>query len=119
MADLRAEPSWYDLDLIFTDAVGLPHTIQRVELDFGKALVEAEIPESRGVRLYDLRHTMASLLLYLGKSLKLIAARLGHSSETLVLTTYGHLQPADDREAAEALWEVTRRLREADDGTAG
>lgn len=111
--------SWYDLDLIFTDARGLPHTIQRVELDFGKALAEAEIPESRGVRLYDLRHTMASLLLYLGKSLKLIAARLGHSSETLVLTTYGHLQPADDREAAEALWEVTRRLREADDGTAG
>lgn len=62
---------------------------------------------------------MASLLLYLGKSLKLIAARLGHSSETLVLTTYGHLQTADDREAAEALWEVTRGMEGRDEGTAG
>lgn len=54
---------------------------------------------------------MANLLLYLGKSLKLIAGRLGHSSETLVLTAYGHLQPADDREAAEALWDVIQRLQ--------
>lgn len=62
---------------------------------------------------------MASLLLYLGKSLKLIAARLGHSSETLVLTTYGHLQPADDREAAEAQWVVTRREDGPDGKIAG
>lgn len=53
------------------------------------------------------------------KPLKLIAARLGHSSETLVLATYGHLQAADDREAAEALWEVMRKLDEAGEGTAG
>jgi len=39
---------------------------------------------------------MASLLLYLGRSLKLIAGRLGHANETLVLTIYGHLQPTDD-----------------------
>lgn len=110
-ARLKAE-QWYDLDLVFTDSAGLPHAIQRVERDFAKALIAAEIRAE--VRLYDLRHTMASLLLYMGKSLKLIAARLGHASETLVLTTYGHLQPADDREAAEALWEVTRRLH--DDG---
>ncbi|MBO0702328.1 MAG: hypothetical protein J2P38_05310 [Candidatus Dormibacteraeota bacterium] len=57
--------------------------------------------------------------MYLGKSLKLIAARLGHSSETLVLTTYGHLQHADDREAAEALWEVTRRLHGEGEDAAG
>ncbi|MGH7883070.1 MAG: hypothetical protein ACREN8_09240 [Candidatus Dormibacteraceae bacterium] len=41
--------------------MGLPHLIQRVEEDFEKALKNAEIrPE---VRLYDLRHTMASLFL--------------------------------------------------------
>lgn len=111
--------TWYDLDLVFTDSAGLPHTIQRVERDFDKALVEAGIPESRDVTLYGLRHTMASLLLYLGKSPKLIASRLGHSSETLVLTTYGHRQPAEDREAAEALWEVTRRLHAVDESSAG
>lgn len=52
-------------------------------------------------------------------SLKLIASRLAHSSETLVLTTYGHLQPAEDREAAGAIWEVTRRLHAEDEGAAG
>jgi hypothetical protein len=34
---------WYDLDLVFTDPLGLPHTIQRVARDFAKALVEADI----------------------------------------------------------------------------
>jgi integrase len=97
---------WYELDLVFADQLGLPFKIQQVERDFAKARALAGLRDE--VRLYDLRHTMASLLLYLGKSLKLIAARLGHSSETLVLTTYGHLQPTDDRDVAEELWEVTR-----------
>lgn len=103
---------WYDLDLLFTDATGLPHKIQRVEDDFRKVLVDAGIEPSRHIRLYDLRHTMASLMLYMGRNLKLIATRLGHSSEVLVLTTYGHLQRPDDREAAEELWEVTRGLHD-------
>jgi integrase len=113
-AELRVKAKqWHDLDLVFADGSGLPHKLQQVELDFAKARTLADLrPE---VRLYDLRHTMASLLLYLGKSLKLIAARLGHASETLVLTTYGHLQPTDDREAAEELWNVTRRLHVPDE----
>ena len=99
-ARLRAS-AWAELDLVFTDAVGLPHKIQRVERGFAAALRRADIEGD--VQLYDLRHTMASLLLYLGESLKLVASRLGHASETLVLTTYGHLLPGQDRAAADRL----------------
>jgi integrase len=38
---------------------------------------------------YALRHTMATLVLHATKDLKLVAARLGHADETLVLRTYG------------------------------
>lgn len=55
------------------------------------------------MKLYDLRHTMATLLLYLGDSLKLVASRLGHTSATLVLTKYGHLLPGQDQAATERL----------------
>lgn len=46
---------------------------------------------------------MTGLLPYLGESLKLVASRLGQSSETLVQTTYGHLLPGQDRAAVDRL----------------
>jgi len=52
------------------------------------------------VRFYDLRHTHASLLIAQGVHPKMIAERLGHSSITLTMDTYGHLFPGADKEAA-------------------
>jgi len=46
---------------------------------------------------------MATLMLYQAEQLKLIAARLGHSTETMVLRRYGHLLPGMDRDAADRL----------------
>jgi len=97
---LKRGEAWTDLDLVFTDAVGRPHAIQRVEGAFTAALRQAGLP---AMRLYDLRHTMATLMLYQGEQLKLVAARLGHANETMVLRRYGHLLPGMDREAAERL----------------
>ncbi len=48
-------------------------------------------------------------MLHETKDLKLVAARLGHASELLVLKTYGHLLPGVDREAANRLGQVVRR----------
>jgi integrase len=61
------------------------------------------------VRLYALRHTMASFVLHETNDLKLVAARLGHASELLVLKTYVHLLAGVDREAADRLGQVVRR----------
>jgi integrase len=45
-----------------------------------------------------LRHLYASLLIRHGESVKTVQHRMGHSSASITLDTYGHLRPdADDR----------------------
>lgn len=111
-ARLQAGAVWTDLDLVFTDARGYPHNHDRVRRAFYKALEAAGV---RQVVLYALRHTMATLVLHETKDLKLVATRLGHSNELLVLRTYGHLLPGVDREAADRLGEVVRRRLKGQD----
>lgn len=45
------------------------------------------------------------------KDLELVAARLGHSNEMLVLETYGHLLPGLDRRLADELGSAIKRPR--------
>ena len=52
------------------------------------------------MRLHDLRHTYASLLIAQGAHPKYIQAQLGHASIQTTLDRYGHLMP--DAHAAEA-----------------
>jgi integrase len=49
--------------------------------------------------LHGLRHTCATLLLLAGVSVKVVSARLGHSTATQTLETYAHLLP-DSQDAA-------------------
>ncbi len=58
---------------------------------FKPAVVRAGLPSS--FRFHDLRHTHASLLIAMGAHPKAIQERLGHSSITVTLNTYGHLMP--------------------------
>jgi len=59
------------------------------------------IPEK--VRFHDLRHTVASLLLSKGHSLKAVSARLGHANPTMTLRVYSHVMPNDDANLADGL----------------
>lgn len=62
----------------------------------------------RGVprcRMYDLRHTSASLLLSRGVSIRVVAARLGHESPAVTLKFYLHALP-DDIEAVRGVAET-------------
>jgi integrase len=45
------------------------------------------------LRLYDLRHTCASLLIREGATVKAVQAQLGHTTASITLDTYGHLFP--------------------------
>lgn len=103
---LKAGSSWTDLDLVFTDARGYPFNHDWVRRSFYRALKAAEVPQ---VVLYALRHTMATIALNRTKDLKLVATRLGHANEMLVLRTYGHLLPGLDRRIADELGEAIRR----------
>lgn len=81
-ARAQAGNAWTDLDLVFTDARGYPHSEERVRFSFYKLLKQASVQR---VVLHSLRHTMATLVLADSKDLKLVASRLGHTSEHPVL----------------------------------
>ncbi len=63
------------------------------------------------MRFHDLRHTFASPLTAEGAHAKVIMDRLGHSSITVTLNTFGHLLPSLDGELTDRLDATWRRAR--------
>ena len=57
----------------------------------------------RKIRLHDLRHTYASLLIQQGESLAYVQQQLGHSSIQVTVDVYGHLIPGANRAAVDRL----------------
>jgi integrase len=55
------------------------------------------------LRFHDLRHTVASVLLSQGQSVRAVSQRLGHSNPALTLRVYAHCMPSDDPQLATAL----------------
>ena len=55
------------------------------------------------LRFHDLRHTVASVLLSQGESVRAVSQRLGHSNPALTLRVYAHCMPSDDPQLAAAL----------------
>ena len=53
------------------------------------------------IRLHDLRHTHATLLLAKGVPVKVVSERLGHASVTITLQVYAHVMPGNQRQAAD------------------
>jgi integrase len=52
------------------------------------------------IRLHDLRHTHATILLRDRENVRVVSERLGHASVTTTLATYSHVMPGDQRQAA-------------------
>jgi integrase len=69
------------------------HNIERRE--FEKTLQAAGL---RKIRLHDLRHTFASLLIQNGAPLAYVKEQLGHSSIKITVDIYGHLVPGANRQ---------------------
>lgn len=71
-----------------------------VHYHFKPLLTRAELP---AIRLYDLRHTGATLPLQARENLKVVSERLGHASITLTAGIYAHVSPTMQARAAERL----------------
>ena len=56
----------------------------------------------RRIRLHDLRHTHATILLKAGVPVKVVSERLGHSSPAFTMTVYQHVLPGMQADAAAA-----------------
>lgn len=63
-----------------------------------KALGQDQLPR---IRLHDLRHTHATLLLAAGEPVKVVSERLGHANAMITLTVYQHVHPGMGRQAAD------------------
>jgi integrase len=85
-------------DLIFATARGEPINEEYlVKKHFKPLLREAGLPN---IRLYDLRHTSATLALTVGVAPKVVSEQLGHASASFTLDTYSHVLPHMQDEAA-------------------
>lgn len=100
-AKLKLGTAWNDFDLVFASEVGTPLNPPNVTRAFKKALERAGIRTS--IRLYDLRHTTATLLLQAGVNPKIVSERLGHSTIVLTLDVYSHVLPSMQEAATEHL----------------
>ena len=68
------------------------------------------------IRLHDLRHSHASLLISkLGAQPNLVAQRLGHEKIQTTLSTYSHLYPNQSRELADQLNSLMDGLEEEEE----
>lgn len=92
---------WANHDLVFPSEVGTPLDISNLNRHFKGVLRKAEIRTS--IRLYDLRHTTATLLLQAGVNPKVVSERLGHAGITLTLDVYSHVLPNMQQDATEQL----------------
>jgi len=87
------------LGLVFTGTDGgllHPHLASQAFARAHRALAVTPI------RLHDLRHTHASLLLRDRVPIKVVSERLGHSNPAFTMTTYQHVLPGMQDDAARA-----------------
>lgn len=63
----------------------------------------------RRIRLHDVRHTYATLLLDVGVQPKVISDRMGHANMSVTFQIYGHRSTGRDREAADMVGGLIHR----------
>jgi integrase len=90
------EPVFRPARLLFTTPDGFPIRRTSFSRVWQPARTRAGLPDS--VTFHDLRHYYASLLIRHNESVKVVQARLGHSTAAETLDTYSHLWPdSEDR----------------------
>lgn len=92
--------AYQDNGLVFCKEDGTPFDPREFTKRFQRWLTKAGLPK---VRLHDLRHTHATLLLKKGVPAKIVQERLGHSSITMTLDLYSHVTPEMQKLAAATL----------------
>lgn len=106
---LAAGPKCARNDFVFSNAVGSFLDLTKTRKAFHAQCRAAKVPE---IRLYDIRHTHATLLLAAGVNLKVVSERLGHASIALTADTYSHVLAGMQQEASDVvgaiLYQVAR-----------
>ena len=94
--------SIYELD---QGAEMLPITKSYLEHEMLRGIKESGVKK---IRLHDLRHSHASMLINLGFTPLEVAERLGHEKIETTLNTYAHLYPNSQKKIADRLEEENK-----------
>jgi integrase len=84
-------------------------TKSTLEKEIKKLAMKADLKQ---IRVHDLRHSHASMLIDMGFDILEISERLGHESVKTTLDTYAHLYPDKDKKLADALDQLRRPHKE-------
>ncbi len=85
-------------DFVFIRPDGSPINPSAVTLAFKRILKRAGL---KGIRIHDLRHTHATLMLKAGIHPKVVSERLGHANIAITLDIYSHVLPGMQEAAVE------------------
>ena len=90
-----AAVEWADHDLVVCTVKGTPvNPGGNVNRSFDAIVKAARLPDGsalRRIRIHDLRHTAATLLLGAGVPAKIVSERLGHATVSITLDLYSHV----------------------------
>jgi integrase len=110
---LKFKGTWGPYDLVFCSVEGTPLSIPNLTYRyFRPILTAAGIPQ---IRLYDLRHSCATLLLVAEENPKVVSERLGHSTVVLTLDTYSHVIPTMQQAATARLEKLISSQEDANE----
>ncbi len=102
-----AKDKWKEHDLVFPSEAGTPMEPTNLIRRFKDLLKAAELPN---VRIHDLRHTHATLLLLRGVHPKVVSERLGHADITTTLKIYSHVIPTLQEVVAGTIENILEKL---------
>ncbi len=89
--------AWTETGLVFVGSNGSAIHPQRLSQWFAQHVRRSGLPR---VRLHDVRHSYATAVIRAGVPIKVVSQRIGHANPTITLTTYQHVLPGDDEQAA-------------------
>jgi integrase len=89
--------AWQESGLVFTTTIGTPIDPRNVKRWLDALSDRAGM---RRIRIHDLRHTCASVLLAQGVHPRVVMETLGHSQMAVTMDIYSHVMPAVQEEAA-------------------
>jgi integrase len=95
-----AEDRWQDYGLIVCTSTGTPINPNNVTRSYDRLVMLSGVPR---IRVHDMRHTAATMLLRAGVPAKIVSERLGHATIAIILDTYSHVLPDMQDVAAEAM----------------
>jgi len=98
---LAVGPDYAGYNLVFATEIGTPLSGRNAHRFFKLALARAGLPSS--VRVHDLRHFAATLMLAAGVHPKVASERLGHSTVGITLDLYSHAVQGLDVDPAERM----------------